>query len=650
MYYNARLTTINSEVSMNIRTRFALVVVLCLMATLAMAQTPQSIKIYATDGVGLDSVLIGIHPSATSGIDGALGEFELPPLPPTFDFRCRTMTGYDNLGLGARINYHQMVRETQTDKYKLGFQSDEFGNAVTFSWQAGLASVGGGFWRMYENDGTTLLCDMTTQTSFTYPINDIVPQTVVIVKGDGKGFLTAEYLDLAGAVDYKGKAKSEAGKPYESEAKFVLTTPDSVVGLHVEFSIGIYEHFGLAFFNLPAADPLGKIKKFDYTLPPLTPKLYAGTDVEIWVHGAKGKAIVLKKYWWVNAYQPEKWKPTKLVGPAATFSGLWFRMPNWNNVGEDIYGGPKGGVPPGGPDGIALGNPAQVGTNAKGKPIIRYIYHPKNWKSVQTTLDSKGTHHTTAPTECLITVGGKEVLKKFKSFSPKKYNNLLVAELTTLKFNAYQSDKGNTGTGFRNLIYIKQSGDPAALPQEVIIDSIMWYGDKYLTCEDSRFTGAELTTLIHNINGIFAGPFDTLSYGGATKYGGGLTLLKPAKYMAEVSEVYRASLAEVAPIIGPGYAIYENEPMKYNLAQNYPNPFNPVTTIEFDLPEDAFVTLKIYNVLGQEVATLIDREEFTEGSNAVEFDASTLASGVYYYRLIVNDGQFTQVKKMMLVK
>jgi hypothetical protein len=227
---------------------------------------------------------------------------------------------------------------------------------------------------------------------------------------------------------------------------------------------------------------------------------------------------------------------------------------------------------------------------------------------------------------------------------------LLVAELTTLKFNAYQSDKGNTGTGFRNLIYIKQSGDPAALPQEVIIDSIMWYGDKYLTCEDSRFTGAELTTLIHNINGIFAGPFDTLSYGGATKYGGGLTLLKPAKYMAEVSEVYRASLAEVAPIIGPGYAIYENEPMKYNLAQNYPNPFNPVTTIEFDLPEDAFVTLKIYNVLGQEVATLIDREEFTEGSNAVEFDASTLASGVYYYRLIVNDGQFTQVKKMMLMK
>jgi len=184
----------------------------------------------------------------------------------------------------------------------------------------------------------------------------------------------------------------------------------------------------------------------------------------------------------------------------------------------------------------------------------------------------------------------------------------------------------------------------------VIIDSIIKYGDQYLTCEDARFTGAELTTLMHNVNGIFAGEFDTLSYGGATKYGGGLTILKPAKYLAEVSMVYRSSLAEVAPVTGPGYMVSEQEPLQYNLAQNYPNPFNPVTTIEFDLPEDAFVTLKIYNVLGQEVATLIDREEFTEGNNSVEFDASALSSGVYYYRLIVNDGQFAQVKKMMLLK
>jgi Secretion system C-terminal sorting domain len=644
MYFNARLTTINSEVSMNIRTRFALVFVLCLMATLAMAQAPQSIKIYATDGVGSDSVLIGIHPLATGGIDAALGEFELPPKPPTFDFRCVTQSGSDNLGLGARINYHQLVRETQTDLYRLSFQSDDFGDAVTFHWQAGLASVGGGYWRMYETDGTTLLCDMTAQTSYTYHTMDNLPQYVIIRKGDGKGFLTASYMDLAGAVDYKNKEAAEKGKPYANEAKFVLTTPDSVVGLHTEFGSGIYEHLGLDFFNLPAADPTGKMKKFDYTLPPATPKLYKDTEVEIWVHGSGKKDLTLKKYWWIPAVKPDKWKPTKIELPTPTFSKLWVRMPNWNNVGQDIYGGPKGGSPPGGPDGIALGNPVAVGTNVKGKPIIRYIYHPAAWKSVLKTLNKKGTKHSTVPTECLINAGGKEVLKAFKGFPPDKYNNLLVAELLTLKFNAYQSDKGNTGTGFRSLHYLKQEGDPGAVPSETIIDTIIKWGDKYLTCEDARFTGPELTTLIHSINAIFAGEFDT------TSYGGGKTIVKPARYLADVTMVYRPTLAEVAPVTGPGNAVIESEPLSYNLAQNYPNPFNPVTTIEFDLPKDAVVTLKVFNILGQEVATLINREEYSEGNNSVEFDASTLASGVYYYRLVVNDGEFTQVKKMMLIK
>jgi hypothetical protein len=84
--------------------------------------------------------------------------------------------------------------------------------------------------------------------------------------------------------------------------------------------------------------------------------------------------------------------------------------------------------------------------------------------------------------------------------------------------------------------------------------------------------------------------------------------------------------------------------------QNYPNPFNPATTIDFSIPADGFVTLKVYNMLGQEVATLADREEFLEGMNSVEFDASALATGAYYYRLTVDGGGFTAIKKMMLIK
>ena len=89
------------------------------------------------------------------------------------------------------------------------------------------------------------------------------------------------------------------------------------------------------------------------------------------------------------------------------------------------------------------------------------------------------------------------------------------------------------------------------------------------------------------------------------------------------------------------------ELISYNLAQNYPNPFNPSTTIKYQIPEDGMVTLKIYDILGKEVKTLVNEQEPT-GRYEVKFDASELATGVYLYRIKVND--FVSVKKMLLVK
>ncbi len=88
-------------------------------------------------------------------------------------------------------------------------------------------------------------------------------------------------------------------------------------------------------------------------------------------------------------------------------------------------------------------------------------------------------------------------------------------------------------------------------------------------------------------------------------------------------------------------------PKTYTLDQNYPNPFNPTTTIKFSLPQNGFVTLKIYDMLGREVATLVNRE-MQASYQTVEFDASHLASGVYVYRLKVNN--FISAKKLMLMK
>lgn len=88
-------------------------------------------------------------------------------------------------------------------------------------------------------------------------------------------------------------------------------------------------------------------------------------------------------------------------------------------------------------------------------------------------------------------------------------------------------------------------------------------------------------------------------------------------------------------------------PNEYNLAQNYPNPFNPVTTIRYSIPKQSGVMIKVYDVLGNEVATLVE-EQKEPGVYSVNFDGSQLASGIYFYKL--QTGSFTETKKMILLR
>ncbi|UCF64876.1 MAG: T9SS type A sorting domain-containing protein, partial [bacterium] len=79
---------------------------------------------------------------------------------------------------------------------------------------------------------------------------------------------------------------------------------------------------------------------------------------------------------------------------------------------------------------------------------------------------------------------------------------------------------------------------------------------------------------------------------------------------------------------------------------NYPNPFNPITTIEFDLPKTSLVTLKVFNILGEEVAILVS-DRLSAGSYFYQWNASNSASGVYLYRL--QAGDYIQSRKMVLM-
>ncbi len=122
----------------------------------------------------------------------------------------------------------------------------------------------------------------------------------------------------------------------------------------------------------------------------------------------------------------------------------------------------------------------------------------------------------------------------------------------------------------------------------------------------------------------------------------------PANYdpgQSQANVVYWILTRQYGPI---GIEPVSNEiPKNYELKQNYPNPFNPVTNINFSIPSKSFIKLVIYDILGREVALLLNTE-LNAGKYNYDFDASNLASGVYFYRL--ESGDFADVKKMMLVK
>jgi hypothetical protein len=119
-----------------------------------------------------------------------------------------------------------------------------------------------------------------------------------------------------------------------------------------------------------------------------------------------------------------------------------------------------------------------------------------------------------------------------------------------------------------------------------------------------------------------------------------------------ISDTDSSRIAQVIVLAGRTDTIFSNIQndeviTKFSLEQNYPNPFNPSTTIQYQIPESGLVTLKIYDVLGREIITLVN-EELSAGKHEADFDASGFNSGVYFYRL--QAGSFIETKKMVLMK
>ena len=243
-----------------------------------------------------------------------------------------------------------------------------------------------------------------------------------------------------------------------------------------------------------------------------------------------------------------------------------------------------------------------------------------------------------------------------KSLPAKKHNNILLAEALALKLNILASDRLKFPYGLGELIYdnSKLKGFPGPFDGKTV-RQIMAQVDSFLSCafNPKSADSSEYLKVVQLINQAFSGPIDTISWRCTKLVLTGVRSLKDVPYL-------RANPGAVPPIEVPVVTETESVPEEFTLLQNYPNPFNPTTTIEFDLPEPAIVTLKIYNMLGQEVATLMDREELDNGIQEIEFDASGIPSGVYFYRIVANGigdeeegvsgNTFVGVKKMLLLR
>lgn len=119
--------------------------------------------------------------------------------------------------------------------------------------------------------------------------------------------------------------------------------------------------------------------------------------------------------------------------------------------------------------------------------------------------------------------------------------------------------------------------------------------------------------------------------------------LKPGLYAYRLKQIDFDGSFEYSSII----SVEVKPTSQFKLNQNFPNPFNPSTIINYQIPNDGFVTLKVYDILGREVKTLVN-EPKTAGRYDVNFDASSLVSGVYLYK--INAGSFVQTRKMILLK
>jgi len=288
------------------------------------------------------------------------------------------------------------------------------------------------------------------------------------------------------------------------------------------------------------------------------------------------------------------------------------------------------------------------------------------WISFKKSDDIQKIYPMNGKAKFFIQYNGKEYPKEGTTSTAKKsektaltaskHNNHLAAELVALKMNLLGSRDTILPHGLGNLIY--DDGDPdnamngfTTNKVAAIVDSLLTYRGRPLASQDFvSVLASTADSVVTRINRSFRiSNADTIK--------DTISMLVNGLRIEGSAPLSKAPYLRYNPNPEPKESFdllsTKDIPGRYALNQNYPNPFNPTTTIGFELQSRSFVTMKVYNVLGQVVATLLHNEDFSEGAHDYQFDASQFSSGVYFVRLSVlsNNGvHFEDVKKMVLMK
>jgi hypothetical protein len=302
-----------------------------------------------------------------------------------------------------------------------------------------------------------------------------------------------------------------------------------------------------------------------------------------------------------------------------------------------------------------------------GMPGYHYVVMKKS-ADVGKSLIYRNQIHTGPPT-CL---GTKPSTKALSSLSPHTFDDRLFSEALALQMNILTSDARITPRGFGDLIFDEGGENPFNGKSVRFIAGKL---NEYMSSNSLTSTprshvyitpctmpagyewldSLRLWQTIRKIDSSFCGPMDFYYWNSAATP---TISLKPVRGLFSVPYLH---LDSTFSNIGKAQrATAVALPERFELLQNYPNPFNPATTLSFTLPQPATVTLKVYNMLGQLVATVYDKRELAAGVQEADFTAGMLASGVYFYRIDADvkanaekgiaETHFSSVKKMMFVK